>query len=317
MQLLTEAEYGALSPGQRSAYLQEFRDYKAMGGEGEIPSMSPVGSVNKTSVPPEIVNTGIDVISGIAGIGNQYGQTSAFKGGLNAATRGASLEDVAKATGTAGVMGVVGQQLNKFAGPFAGLGVNTAMEATKKNPNFELSTVQSIPSLVGGVTSLVNPIVGIAAGTLASYFVNDALPEGWAGDWANVRHNEIDRDELEDMGYSRDETASIMANELDSVNNYSYGYDNVSELDDEGDKRTVATGMRHSNTFTNANVSNYDPAADNPVSSLRDYYDSVSGNSADANGPGSHDSTGRGGFGDSGENDPDGDDRGGNSGYGI
>ena len=57
--------------------------------------------------------------------------------------------------------------------------------------------------------------------SIGNYFAQESIREGYLGDWADSRSNEMSRDELEDeYGYSVKDTKEIMAKDID-MNTYS------------------------------------------------------------------------------------------------
>jgi len=245
-------------------YYQSEGNTKSKGAKGTHASSSS-GSMNPGAVS-KMSKLALDMM----GMPNNLGQASGVASGVAEASQGSNPGKVAQAALTTAGLTTAGKYVSQLAGPFTGLAMNTGLELTKEDPNIKASSVRSIPGVVGGAVSMVNPIAGIAAGALTSYFVNSAMPDGWAGDWGDTRSWEALREEYRDEhGYSYQDTADIMYGSADTQESY--------------------TGKSDSSRFNNPSVSNYDPMADNPSatpqgtsspnsvkSSLQGYYDSLS-----------------------------------------
>ncbi len=243
-------------------------NWKIEGGDGylsgnENPSGGGVVSNNSTSEIPDsvigpAVSTGTGMLLSNTPVSEVPGLVGLTAGAAGDLATGKNAGQIAKNTGMRGLKTAASYGMQSagvpgyIAGPGVSVGMANVMESQRANPNYGRATIGSgIPSTVGTVASLFGgPLVGLVAGIVADVFTRDSLADGGLGDWTDSRTHEWARDDLEDQGSSYNESASAVSND----NDLNSGYD-VNNRDNRPDQ---------TNTFSNPNVYNYDPGADNP-----------------------------------------------------
>lgn len=256
---LTEQQVNSLPPTQKAEYLRYLklrREGANDGGDGpgvmdnDNGRTAPEGQ----NIDPKDIAIGVGNAAYDMTLGQLPGIGPALKTGVKGIYAGDDAETIAKDSLKSGAYSGAKYGLNQLAG---GLPVNPAINMVKdtqnRDPNLLASSIQNLaPAFVQGATSMVNPLVGSIAGSLSDYYVKNSLEGGWVGDAIDSRHNEMDRDDLEDQGYNREESDDILAGDIDMSGGYSLGYE------------AKPSNMQRRNEFTSPNVSNYNPSADNP-----------------------------------------------------
>lgn len=113
-----------------------------------------------------------------------------------------------------------------LAAPAIGYGVSTAVNIGKElgayNPNMGYAMMKSAPGAAGA--ALGGMVLGapgaLIGGILGAMLGASSLESGVLGDLVDARSHEDMLDELEDMGYSRTESASIRDTEADVRDQY-------------------------------------------------------------------------------------------------
>ena len=167
---------------------------------------TPTANVNLGSLPGAVADFGFNMA------GQKLGVPSGVTSAVSAAAKTdnfSALQDSLMSS----VAGIIGREVAGAALPgvpgVASLTGAVASEATKSNPNFGATAVNSIArtgaSLLG--TAVGGPWGGFIGGMLGGYAVKSSMEDGWLGDMTDARSREADRDRAESLGFSTSQTA--------------------------------------------------------------------------------------------------------------
>jgi hypothetical protein len=210
MMLLSEQEYNALSPGERSSYLASLKE-----NTGETATNTAM-SGSTSNINPRVNSALTNMVFSKTPLASVPVLGSVVPSTINAAMQGATPEQLATVAGQTTAASGAGYALDQlFDLPgLPSLGASLVGEAFSKDPNYVAAGSKSLVNTMAGmVGNAAIPIFGgVISSSLSDYFAQKSLDDGWLGDFADSRSNEKQRDTLEDdWGLDVDATKDMAA----------------------------------------------------------------------------------------------------------